>query len=87
MPKVWWLAIVVLVLNLPFGYWRAGVPKLSRSWFVAIHAPIPFVIILRVTSGLGWQLASFPIIVGAFLLGQFLGGKGRQWRTGGGGVQ
>ncbi len=87
MPRVWWLAISVLLLNLPFGYWRAGVPKLSRRWFIAIHAPIPFVIILRVTSGLGWQLASFPVIVGAFFMGQFLGGKVRQWRIGGGGRQ
>ncbi|MFQ5456873.1 MAG: hypothetical protein ACE5FC_00260 [Myxococcota bacterium] len=86
MPKVWWLALAVLLLNLPFGYWRGGVEKFSRPWFLAIHVPVPFVILMRVTSGLGWQLASFPIIVGAFFLGQFLGGKLRRRGAGGDGT-
>jgi hypothetical protein len=36
---------------------------------------VPLVIALRVLSGLGWQLASFPVLVGAFFLGQYVGGK------------
>lgn len=76
------IALAVLLLNLPFGYWRAGSPRFSRSWFLAIHLPIPFVILLRVTSGLGWQLVSFPVLVGAFFAGQFLGGWLQTWRRG-----
>lgn len=75
MPKLWILACMVLVLNLPFGYWRAGTVRFSRGWFLAVHLPVPFVIALRVFSGLGWHLASFPVIIGAFFLGQFLGGR------------
>jgi hypothetical protein len=69
------VAAIVLVLNLPFGYWRANEPKLSKRWFVAIHAPVPFVIAIRVLSGLGWHFITFPVMIGAFFGGQFLGGK------------
>ena len=69
------VAVAVFLINLPFGYWRAHVPARSRQWFLAIHLPVPFVIALRVFSGLGWQFASFPVLVGAFFLGQFVGGR------------
>lgn len=73
------VAAAVFLLNLPFGYWRSRVPTRSRQWFLAIHLPVPFVIALRVLSGLGWQAASFPILVGAFFLGQYVGGKWPSW--------
>ena len=77
---LWALAVAVLVLNLPFGFWRAGVKKFTLPWFVAVHAPVPVVVLLRVISGLGWHLASFPVLVGAFFTGQFLGGAMRRGR-------
>lgn len=72
--NIWEVAILVFILNLPFGYWRAGATKLSRSWFLAVHIPVPFGIALRIVSGLGWHFSTFPIMVGAFFLGQYLGG-------------
>jgi hypothetical protein len=69
------VASLVFILNLPFGYWRANEQKLSTRWFLSIHLPVPFVIALRVFSGLGWQLITFPILIGAFFGGQFVGGK------------
>ena len=77
--KLLFVAAAVFLLNLPFGYWRSRVPARSRQWFLAIHLPVPFVIALRVFSGLGWQLTSFPILVGAFFLGQYVGGKCSSW--------
>ena len=74
------VAALVLGLNLPFGYWRAGLRKFTLPWIVAVHAPVPFVVGLRFASGLGWQLATFPVLVGAFLTGQFVGGRVRRWR-------
>lgn len=73
--KLWAIAFAVFLLNLPFGYWRAQAPTRSRQWFLAIHLPVPAVIALRVLSGLGWQLATFPVLVGAFFLGQFIGDR------------
>jgi len=74
-----WLALLAvaaatLVLNLPFGFWRAGVRKFSPSWFLAVHAPVPMIVGLRLAAGLGWRLSTFPVLVGAFFGGQFLGG-------------
>jgi hypothetical protein len=67
------VALAVFLLNVPFGYWRASVPKFSWRWILAIHLPVPLVIGLRIVSGLGWELLSFPVLVGAFFLGQFCG--------------
>jgi hypothetical protein len=78
MNSLWVVAILVVLVNLPFGYWRAGVRKFSFVWFVAVHAPVPLVVGLRILSGLGWQLATFPILVGAYFAGQYLGGILRQ---------
>jgi hypothetical protein len=75
------VALIVFLLNLPFGYWRANEKKLSPRWFLSIHAPVPFVIAVRVLSGLGWQFITFPIMVGAFFGGQFAGGRLHRMRS------
>jgi hypothetical protein len=62
-------------INLPFGYIRQGYKKFSVMWFVMIHTPIPFVIFFRHLFGLGFQLYTYPIMVSAFFLGQFVGKK------------
>ena len=77
--SLWSVASAVLLLNLPFGFWRASVRKFSFPWIVAVHAPVPCVIALRLLSGLGWRLQTFPVMVGAFFAGQYLGGKLRGW--------
>ena len=69
------VASFVVLLNLPFGYWRANVQKFSFPWFLSVHTPVPFVITLRMLSGLGWQLATLPIMLAAYFGGQFVGGK------------
>ncbi|MEJ5348700.1 MAG: hypothetical protein WHS46_08440 [Desulfosoma sp.] len=68
-------AVLVAGLNLPFGYWRAGVRRFSKAWFLAVHLPVPLVVGLRVMSGLGWRLNTFSVLVGAFCVGQWLGGS------------
>lgn len=73
---------LVFLINLPFGYWRAGQKKFSRNWFFSVHAPVPLVVAVRVLSGLGWQLATFPWMIGAFFGGQMAGGLVRRVRNG-----
>ncbi len=68
------VAIVVFLINLPCGFFRAKSEKLSKAWFFWVHAPIPFVIALRILSGLGFKLYTFPIVISAYFLGQFTGG-------------
>jgi hypothetical protein len=73
--NLWLVALIVFLFNLPFGYWRASVKKLSLQWALAIHLPVPAVIALRIYSGIGWRLISFPVLIGAYFLGQYIGGK------------
>ncbi len=72
------VACVVLLINLPFGFWRAGVRRMTLPWFLAVHAPVPLVAGVRVLTGLGWHLATVPVLDGAFVAGQWVGGKIRQ---------
>jgi hypothetical protein len=74
------VATATLVLNLPFGFWRAGVRKFSLAWFLAVHAPVPLIVGMRFAAGLGWRLATFPVLIGAFFGGQFIGGRIRAAR-------
>ncbi len=66
--------VLVFVINLPCGFFRAQSPKLSKSWFLWVHLPIPFVIAIRILSGLGFKLYTFPIVISAYFFGQFTGG-------------
>ena len=67
------VAIIDFFLNIPFGYWRNKEKKFSLGWFLSIHIPIPFIIILRHYSGIGFALYTYPIMVASFFLGQFTG--------------
>jgi hypothetical protein len=72
-------AFIIFLLNLPFGYWRDNVKKFSLQWILAIHVPVPIVIALRFILGLGFAFITYPILVGAFFLGQFIGAKIHKW--------
>jgi hypothetical protein len=75
---LWFVLPAVVLINLPFGWWRGGVRKFSFSWFVAVHAPVPLVAGVRILSGLGWHLATFPFFVAAYFLGQIAGARLRR---------
>jgi hypothetical protein len=66
---------VTFALNLPFGYWRAGVRKFSPQWFVAVHAAVPLVIALRYSLGLPFRWSMFPLFVVAYFGGQLAGSR------------
>jgi len=67
------ITLAVFFLNIPFGYWRANVKKLSIQWFLAIHLPVPFIVMLRFYGEIGFELYTYPILIGAFFIGQRLG--------------
>ena len=64
---------VAFVINVPFGYWRAGVRKFSPQWFLAVHAAVPMVIALRFALGLRFRWKMLPFFVAAYFGGQFAG--------------
>ena len=67
------IIIFVFILNLPFGYWRANVRVYGLQWALAIHIPVPFIIAARIISNIGFEFYTYPILIGTFFLGQFLG--------------
>jgi hypothetical protein len=71
-----WVAILLvaataLAVNLPLGRLRCRYPKLSIGWFVAIHASIPVIVVMRVLLDVSWGWA--PLFVAAAVGGQILG--------------
>lgn len=75
---LWLVAGLILAVNLPFGFWRAGTRRFSLAWFVAVHGPVPIAVALRWASGLGFELVTLPLFVAAYFTGQLAGGRLRR---------
>ncbi|BAT71663.1 conserved hypothetical protein [Thermosulfidibacter takaii ABI70S6] len=67
------IAFVAFLLNLPFGYWRVRYKKYSLGWFVCIHAPIPVVVFLRLTTHTPFKFA--PVFLATSIGGQIVGSR------------
>ena len=75
------LAIVsfaVAFVNMPFGYWRASVRKFSLQWFLAVHIPVPVIIVLRIFGGIGFAFYTYIFMISAFFIGQQIGAYSRK---------
>jgi hypothetical protein len=66
------LIILALVISVPCGYIRQNYPKYSFMWFLLIHLPIPFIVLLRIKAGLSWHY--IPLTLGGSIAGQLIGG-------------
>lgn len=69
------ILLLVMVLNIPFGYWRANVKKFSLPWFLAVHLPVPLVAYMRSQFHLGWLVLMIFLFVVAYFTGQSIGVK------------
>ncbi|MGD8977286.1 MAG: hypothetical protein PVG91_06745 [Gammaproteobacteria bacterium] len=74
------LPLGIVVVNLPFGYWREGVRKFSPAWFVAVHAAVPLVLLMRLALDIDWRLVTLPFMVAAYFGGQTIGARLRRRR-------
>ena len=45
--KVFVIGMMGMAANIPLGIWREHTKKFSPSWFVAVHAAVPFIAMLR----------------------------------------
>jgi len=70
----WAIAPFILLVNLPFGYWRTRCRKLSFAWFAAIHVPVLLAIALRLVLGIAFSFWVLPVYALAFVAGQATGG-------------
>jgi len=67
------LSAFTMLINLPFGYFRAKSIRYSLRWFLYIHLPIPIIFIARTISHI--ELKYIPFFAFAAIAGQILGGK------------
>lgn len=74
MGKLLLIGLLVFLLTIPFGYWRANVHRLSWQWFLAIHLAVIIVIAIRLLSHIGFAWYTYVVLVSAFFLGQQVGG-------------
>jgi hypothetical protein len=70
------LAVVVLV-TLPFGFYRAYTRKFSVRWFLAIHVPVILVFLARFEAHLSYAFIPFTCL--AFTAAQMLGARAGRW--------
>ena len=76
------ILVIIFLLNLPFGYWRVHVRRFSLQWILAVHLPIPLVIIVRILGGVSWDIKTFPVLAAAYFAGQYVGGSlYTQWKN------
>lgn len=71
--KIALISAFALLVNIPMGMWRYHLRKFSAKWFIAIHAPVPLVILLRVL--LNVSISFIAIFIAFSILGQIAGGK------------
>lgn len=67
------ITILIFIFNIPFGYWRENVRKFSFQWALAIHLPVPFIILTRIYTDVGFAWYTYVLFVGAFFSGQKVG--------------
>jgi hypothetical protein len=70
-PLVFGLIILAFLISLPCGYLRQNYESFSFMWFLLIHIPIPFIVLLRVGVGLDWHV--IPLTLGGSIAGQIVG--------------
>ena len=76
-----WFSLFVLLFNIPFGYWRENVRKLSFQWFIAVHLPVLVIAFIRIRLTLGWEYSLVLLLGGAYFCGQLLGAQwNRRWK-------
>ena len=66
------LVVMALIISIPCGYIRQNYKKYSFMWFLLIHLPIPFIVLLRIEAGLSWHV--IPLTLGGSVAGQIVGG-------------
>ncbi|CAN8273970.1 unnamed protein product [Cochlearia groenlandica] len=76
--KVLVIGMMGMALNVPLGIWREHTEKYSASWFVALHAAVPFIGILRKSVLMPKMAMVFTIA--ASVLGQVIGSRAERIR-------
>ena len=66
------LVVLAFFISIPCGYLRENYRKYSFMWFLLIHIPIPFIVLLRIEAGISWHV--IPMTLAGSIAGQIVGG-------------
>lgn len=76
--KILAIGVLGMAANVPLGVWREHTKKFSPSWFVAVHAAVPFIGMLRKSVLMPKTAMAFTIA--ASILGQVIGSRAERYR-------
>ncbi|KAI3917306.1 hypothetical protein MKW98_027225 [Papaver atlanticum] len=76
--KMMGIALMGVAANITLGVWREHTMKFSLSWFVAVHADVPFIAMLR--KSVLMPKTAMPITIAASILGQVIGSRAERIR-------
>ncbi|PWA35530.1 hypothetical protein CTI12_AA608640 [Artemisia annua] len=76
--KVLAIGVLGMAANVPLGVWREHTKKFSPSWFVAVHAAVPFIGMLR--KSVLMPKAAMAFTIAASILGQVIGSRAERYR-------
>ncbi len=72
------IALATLMITIPCGYWRESVKRFSLQWFIAVHAAVPLVIIMRRLAEVEWRGVTIAFLVLCYFAGQLIGARLRR---------
>ncbi|KAF5815500.1 hypothetical protein HanXRQr2_Chr03g0123791 [Helianthus annuus] len=72
------IGMLGMAANIPLGIWREHTRKFSLSWFIAVHAAVPFIAMLRKSVLMPKTAMAFT--VAASILGQVIGSRAERVR-------
>ncbi|XP_024531565.1 uncharacterized protein LOC9633557 [Selaginella moellendorffii] len=72
------IGLLGMATNVPLGVWREHTKKFSPEWFVAVHAAVPFIAMMRKAVNMPKLAMAFTI--GASILGQVIGSRAERIR-------
>lgn len=72
------IASLGMAANVPLGMWREHTRKFSLSWFIAVHAAVPFIAMLR--KSVVMPKTAMALTIGASVLGQVIGSRAERVR-------
>ncbi|XP_042490773.1 uncharacterized protein LOC122070650 [Macadamia integrifolia] len=76
--KILVIGVLGMAANVPLGIWREHTRKFSPSWFVAVHAAVPFIAMLR--KSILMPKTAMAFTVAASVLGQVIGSRAERIR-------
>lgn len=76
--KILSIGLLGMVANVPLGIWHEHTVKFSLQWFVAIHAAVPFIAMLR--KSVNMPKAAMVFTIAASILGQMIGSRAERIR-------